>query len=222
MKTIPKYWWAIWGTMYLCILVMNLFFLHSGPAKVISCLAIALNIPYSIQKSPRDHLLHIALAFTLLADTVLAVNTTAYLGVFIFAFAQFFHFARLTHIDPRYFLVFLLMVTLITYLTPLLGIDSMFIIGTFYACLLASNLVLSITWYQRSKTKNSRSAMLGFILFTLCDLCVAASFFANTGHLPHTLAPFADYLSWVFYYPSQVLLSNSSNSKSSIRNHAHK
>jgi len=41
------------------------------------------------------YFLELALGFTLLADTILAINNTAIIGVFVFCFAQFFHLTRL-------------------------------------------------------------------------------------------------------------------------------
>ena len=208
-KPTTNIWRITWGIIYASVLILNFFYADTWPAKLLACVGIGLNIVYATQHSPRDHLLQIALSFTLLADVILSINNLAFLGVFCFAFVQFFHFARLSDLDPRYFIIFLAAITVIVYLLPLLGLESMFVIGTFYACFLGANLILSTIWYRKKPSRRSRAAMLGFILFILCDTCVAISYFSRVGLLPLPVHYYADFLSWVFYYPSQIFIAQS-------------
>ena len=57
----------------------------------------------------------------------------------------------------------------------------------------------------------------GFIAFLCCDICVALRFLALDGALPATIIPTVAFLVWVFYYPSQVLIANSSTQEPSER-----
>lgn len=217
-KQTTVFWLTIWITIYLVILILNFIIPQSLATKIISCLAISLNVLYSSQRSPKDHLLQIALGFTFLADVILAFHNSAFLGAFVFAFAQFFHFARLNTLDSRHFLTFLLFLTILVYLSSLLGLEQTIIIGSFYAFFLCANLINSILWYKKSHSLPAFRSALGFTLFVLCDLCVATSYFSHIGVFSIALFPYADYLSWVFYYPSQIFIANSSkNPKSMIK-----
>lgn len=174
--------------------------------KVFSCIGIGLNILFAYLRSPKDYLLQIALAFTLLSDVLIAVNMSAFLCVFAFVFAQFFHFSRLAKLEAKAFLWFLAALTVTVYLASLLGIEPIFAIGAFYACLLGGNLVLSVSWYRKARTFPALCAMLGFVLFVLCDICVALSYFSRIGAIPSEIARGVDYVSWIFYYPSQIFI----------------
>jgi hypothetical protein len=44
----------------------------------------------------------------------------------------------------------------------------------------------------------------------MCDINVAMSYLSVTGVIPFFIARFANFFAWLFYYPSQVLISNSS------------
>lgn len=215
-KNLVLVWRVVWVGFYVSILILNFFLQDSWLVKTISCIGIALNVVYVCYYSPKDHLLQIALAFTLLSDVILAVNNVAFLGVFVFVFAQFFHFMRLTEFDSRFFLVFLGSLTAIIYVTSLFGLEPMFVIGAFYAFLLVANLGISVVWYRRARTQSALSAMVGFLLFVLCDSCVAISYFARIGILPLAIHSYMDYMAWVFYYPSQVFLANSSKNQKTM------
>ena len=86
----------------------------------------------------------------------------------------------------------------------------MYALGAIYGYGLLSNLYLAGRWYFARRSIPSTCAFYGFILFVCCDLCVAISYLSGTGALPAFLQIFANYFAWVFYYPSQVLISNSS------------
>ena len=56
----------------------------------------------------------------------------------------------------------------------------------------------------------STCAFYGFVLFACCDLNVAISFLSTQGIIPLWAYVPANFFAWFFYYPSQVLISNSS------------
>lgn len=201
-----KVWLVIWIVFYLVIMALNYSFEGSDLVKVLSCLGIGLNVIFVYYHSPKDYLLQIALAFTLLSDVIIAVNAPAFLCVFAFVFAQFFHFSRLAKLESKALLWFLVTMTSIVYIISVLGIEPTFAMGAFYACFLIGNITLSILWYRKTKSTVALCAMLGFLLFALCDTCVALSYFSRVGILPLEVAKCTDYMSWVFYYPSQIYI----------------
>ena len=101
-------------------------------------------------------------------------------------------------------------------------IPDMYVLAFIYATSLLQNLILTHRWWKESKSNPAASdreivastcAFAGFILFILCDLNVAVSYLSVTAVLPIALARYANFFAWLFYYPSQVLTSNSSTSK---------
>lgn len=203
-------WCVVWGVFYVGIMLMNYLLPGSEIVKAISCVGIGLNVLYVWKISPKDYLLQIALAFTMLADVVIAVGAPAFLCVFVFVFAQFFHFARLSGIEERYFLMFLITLTLIVYAVSLLGLEPAVAMGTFYALLLVGNIIMSVMWYRKTRTLPALMAVLGFVLFALCDVCVLTAYASRIGLIPSAILLGADFVSWIYYYPSQIFLANSS------------
>ena len=209
-KYLKQIWQIVWGGFYVSILILNFFLQDTWPVKAIMCLGIAMNILYAYCNSPKDHLLQIALALTFFADIILALNNTSFLGVFVFTFAQFVHLVRMTNLNSQHLLAFLVILTILFFLSSLLRLEPMFVIGTTYAMLLCANFYVSYSWNKATHSTSARHAVIGFSLFVLCDICVATSYFTRIGTIPISIHPYADYLAWIFYYPSQILLANSS------------
>lgn len=207
-------WIFTWCTIYASFLVTGFIFPEDFiGTTALKYLGIFLNLVYAHHVSPKDYLLEIALLFTFLADTILVVDNSAILGVFVFAIAQFFHIARLAGLKPRAFIIFLALITIVLHVAHLANFNYMYVIGLFYASCLLTNLYLSTNWYLDTHSPAAFSAFVGFLLFALCDFCVAGSYLSRTGVLPAVLTPFANYLAWAFYYPSQIFIANSSKTK---------
>ena len=82
-----------------------------------------------------------------------------------------------------------------------------------YANTLFLNLLLARQWLKRNVPEFRRAAIcnfIGFIFFICCDLTVLVSFFSRTHFLPSFLYAPANFICWLFYFPSQILLTNSS------------
>ena len=134
-----------------------------------------------------------ALFLTLLCDFTLLFTQYAYFGVTLFSAVQLtYSYILLTKKSStaRFFYCLLAVLPFAYYFAfkgPLVCI--------FYAAILGSNLIATI--------RNRRfHLLLAFTLFALCDLCVAGyNLSSNTVFLP---------LIWIFYTPSQLLLSLSS------------
>ena len=207
-------WVAIWCTIYASFLVSGLLFPDGNIiTTIIRYLGIFLNLVYVHRNFRKDALLTIAILFTFLADTILMLDNSAFIGVFIFAVTQCFHFLRITGLRSKHFITFLVLVTVMLYLAKLTGLDFMLVMGGIYASLLVLNIIFSLRWYFKERTGNALAASIGFILFTLCDTCVMLSYFSRTGGLPMAILPVVNYLAWVFYYPSQIFIINSSKTR---------
>lgn len=211
IKKIDRLWLIVWISIYASFLFLDIFIPDFIGSSVIKYLGIFLCLIYTYHKFRHDYLLILALLFTLLADTVLVWTSYQIAGVFCFCFAQFFHMTRLTKAQPSFFIVYFLSVFLVFIFAITRGIDPIYAVSLIYAASLLTNLWLSHEWH-RSEPKNFRSicAHYGFVLFILCDVCVATEHLILDGLLPSLALPIVSVVIWFFYYPSQVLISNSS------------
>ncbi|MBQ3306269.1 hypothetical protein IJH02_02460 [Candidatus Saccharibacteria bacterium] len=209
-------WLIVWGLIYAGFLILSIFAPDALGVLLLRCSGIALALVYVFMKFPQDRLLKLALGFTLAADILLAIDNVSVIGVAVFCFAQFFHFCRLRHTNPYFLPAYFVLVASVFTLSLVLGADPMFAVAGIYGLTLLSNVGLAIYWHHKAPSFASSCAMYGFILFLLCDLCVGASYLSNTAVFPSALYPFANYFAWAFYYPSQILLSNSSKLKKSV------
>lgn len=214
LKTIDRRWLVTWLFIYVGFILLDLLFDDFVGETILKLTGIALCAVYAYQKFKKDSLLVIAMAFTMLADVILAVNNTAIIGVFTFCFAQFFHTARLQKTKPSFLAFYFAVVVIIFFVAVSLGIDPMYAISGIYAYGIFSNFYLAIRWYSAGRSTASICAAVGFFLFVCCDICVALSYLGLTGVLPFIFKRIGDFSSWVFYYPAQVLISNSSDTSS--------
>lgn len=212
LKTVNKYWLITWIVIYASFLILDLIWQDSLPVTIIKYSGIVLCLVYAFKKWPKDYLLQIAFLFTLLADTILVFDHASPIGVFVFCVAQFFHLARLSqlHFNPRSFFVYLLILLLVVAFGITQHLEIMYPLAGIYLITLIFNIVLAYAWYSSTHTLPSLCAFFGFLLFFCCDFNVGISYFSAIGTLPIALFAPANYLAWFFYYPSQVLISNSS------------
>ena len=211
LQTVDKRWLTTWAIIYVGFVILGSFFPDFIGTDILKIIGITLCLIYTCQKFKKDSLLIIALIFTLLADIILTINDVSIFGVITFCFAQFFHTARLKQTKPIFLIFYFLIATVIFLIAIYLKINPMYAIAGIYAYGLFSNLFFSIRWYFAAKSTASTCAAVGFFLFVLCDICVALSYLGVTAVLPLIFKPFGDYFAWIFYYPSQVLISNSSD-----------
>ncbi len=213
LRSIDRIWLIVWVLIYLGFMTISAFFPDVWEVSILKVIGVVLCVVYAYQKFRNDPLLIIALGFTMLADVILALDNVSLLGVFVFCIAQFFHVARMSNINSSLFIVYLVAIAIVfSSLTLILKIDPMYSMSSIYGAGLLSNIFLAMRWFIKENTTPSRCALIGFILFFCCDFCVAISYLSNTNVLPSNLAIFANYFAWAFYYPSQVLISNSSTS----------
>lgn len=213
-KRVDKVWKGIWLFIFCGFISLDAFFPNFFGVTMLKLLGLAFCFIYVIQKYSSDKLLVVAFFLTFTADLVLAFNNVSRIGVLIFVLAQFAHFARIKPLGKNVapFAVGALLAYII--LAFAAGPYCIYLLGAIYAFFLVSNLILSYKWHKKSpKNGSAISAFYGFSLFLCCDLCVAGSFFAHIHILPFFLKRLFDFLAWGFYYPSQVLISNSSTKK---------
>lgn len=212
-RQIDKIWRLIWLFIFGGFVTLDAFFPGFFGITFLKLLGIGLCLVYVIQKHREDYLIELAFAATFIADLFLAASNTSLFGVYVFAIAQFLHFSRLKGLKKHQIIIIGTLISVFFIATAALGAYSLILMGAVYAFFLISNLLLSFSWYKSAhgqKKNPAFCACLGFVLFACCDLCVAGSFFSGLHALPFIFKRLFDFFAWVFYYPSQVLISNSS------------
>lgn len=210
----PAPWPAIWAWIYLTNIILGLVDPGSTTLMIIRVGGIFLCLAYAIKRFPKDHLLHLALLATSIADVFLAANNTAETGIFIFLIAQVLHLVRLDGGKrARTPLIIFCIIGVLALVGNLYfqNVQIIYVICGFYLATILMNIYFSYQWYiHNSENPRAFMALAGFILFLCCDTCTAISYLS----LNHMFAAFfyapANYFAWLFYYPSQILVSNSS------------
>lgn len=214
LRQTDRIWRLIWLFIFAGFVALDAFFPNFFGVTFLKLLGIGLCLVYVVQKYHNDILLQLAFTATFIADLLLAVNNISLFGVFTFAMAQFIHFTRLKELKKSVFIIVCLLIsTLFIIAAAINSVHSLILMGAVYAFFLVSNLLSAREWYKKargSKKNPAFCAFAGFILFACCDLCVAGSFFSGLHALPFFFKRAFDFFAWVFYYPSQVLISNSS------------
>lgn len=217
------FWITLWSLMFIYFFTIDLLNLLLGEhliphflldtASLVKVCTIFTCFFYVSFFAPKDYLLRFALLFTFLADIVLLYNNISPIGITIFCLAQYFHIARYASLNPKIFILWSILNLLILSLTKITDIPSLYSAVFIYANTLILNLILAHYWIKREVPEFRRAALcnfLGFTLFICCDLTVVISYFARINLLPSFLFAPANFVCWLFYFPSQILLTNSS------------
>lgn len=209
LPAVSQRWLAVWAAIYLTIIIVGLFFPLSPILTSVKLLGIFLCLIFAVANFKNDSLLLVALLFTVCADVLLANNNLSTSGVMVFAMAQLAHFVRLSHNGKhvKRFFYFAIVVLAATILFP--PEYKIIVYGAIYAITLLSNLALSFRWARSNPSFHSFAALIGFALFLACDVHVFASYLTVVGVLPLEIKRYADYMAWIFYYPSQIAISAS-------------
>ena len=212
IPAIDTRWLAVWLLIYADFIVLDVYFPGFWGSSVLKYTGIFLCTIYAYQKYRKDTTLFLALFLTFLSDTILVWTDWELIGVFCFCFAQFVHMIRQTKAKPQIIGLYAITVILFFNFAILQGIKPLYAISTIYALELVCNVVLSIGRYRKNRSDyTARCNMYGFIAFIACDTCVAARYLTLDGLLPVAILPLVSFLVWVFYYPSQVLIANGSD-----------
>lgn len=209
---IEPVWPIIWAVIYLAILILGVIAPEGDLITLIKLSGICLCLLYAVMTFPKDYLLILAMLATSISDIILALNNTSTAGVITFFAVQIFHLLRFNLSKVRAIAIYLIIAVALLFLNYSLNIFPMlYAVCAFYATTLALNLCSALAWfYSDPENLHAASALLGFILFICCDLCVATSYFSLIGVLPAFCYGLANFFAWFFYYPSQILVSNSS------------
>ena len=219
LNQIDPSWLTVWTIIYLSFLTIDLFVVDFWFSSALKYLGILLCLIYAHQKAPKDWQLFCALLFTFFADTILVWTKYEFLGVMVFCIAQFFHTYRLTGDSHKsHFALYVMSLITIYFFARLFGVESLYAITAIYAFeLLLNAFIARENYFTRHEDPHARCAFYGYILFLGCDLCVGLRHLILDGLLPQQFLPLIAFMVWVFYYPSQVLLSNSSTIQQKVK-----
>lgn len=208
---VDPHWLVVWLFIYLTFIALDVLVPGYWGSSLLKYIGVFLCVIYAYRKHQHDSKLILALFLTFLADTVLVWTNMYVLGVFIFCFAQFMHFLRLTRLSKKHLGLFSVGISALTIFSAFQGNELIYSLGALYALLLISNLVMSRQRHHESpKDFRYRCAWYGFIAFVCCDFCVGLRFIMLDGVISAIALPLVAFMVWIFYYPSQVLLANSS------------
>jgi hypothetical protein len=215
IKNLPKAdgrWLFIWFMIYVSFLLLDIFFPDYQGTAILKYAGIFLCVVYAYQKYHSDTALILALLFTFLADTILVWTRYEIMGVFCFCIAQSAHLIRLNRKYAANIKLLALVLSLIVIAALLLKAPAIYVIACAYIILLFTNFILAIKDYHKNKANvHSRYGFYGFLLFICCDIYVGTRHLILDGLIGSAFLPLVNYLVWVFYYPSQVLIANSSD-----------
>lgn len=164
------------------------------------------------------NLINLALMFTVIADgfLVLATNPIQAPGTSFFACAAITYFVYLFMKEPRkirniHLLIRVLLVIVVLVIAAIVlkeKTDYLSMISMFYFTNLVLNIVFSFATFRTNKLLS-----IGLVLFALCDIVVGLSAGANVyipvkeGGIIQAIINAPINLAWLFYLPSQVLIS---------------
>ena len=199
------------GCLYAAFLALDLFWPGSGwdiPLKYLSILLCFLFV-LKAGRGKDGLLMKAALGFTLAADLFLLVLDRWYpAGVACFCVVQLLYLTRIAavrreHLPLRLALRGLLVLAAWITAGGLGALDGLTALSLFYFSQLAVNALESLTLRPPY-----RGFGVGLLLFVCCDLCVGlhnlSAWFPAAGG---PLVQFARVGMWLFYLPSQVLIS---------------
>lgn len=210
-RRITPIWIYLWLIVFGLMLIMSLSSPDGNAITIVKLSGIVLCLLYVAITSPKDYLLLAAMLATCVADIILANNNIDATGIVVFIITQLLH---LLHLHGHELKVPIIIYSIVA--TALIALDIIFKIipllylaCALYAILLVTNLVTAARWRHR-EPHNPRAlvALLGFALFFCCDFCTGISYLSLVGVFPALLYAPANFFVWLFYLPSQILLSN--------------
>ncbi|MBQ8991823.1 hypothetical protein IJ103_02010 [Candidatus Saccharibacteria bacterium] len=200
-------WLLVWGAIYVAFLVMGADKESDVVATTLKYGGLILCFIYVLLYARRDVYLVLAMGLTVIADGILVYNNVSEIGVGVFLLVQVAHLLRFTQIRSVSPLVPLLLAGLAVGFGLIQNeVPMMFVLAVAYAVLIFTNIYQVAKWYKVEKSSASKYALVGFLLFLLCDVCVGISYLTTTVTLPHFVTILANYMAWVFYLPAQISL----------------
>ena len=207
LKDLGLWWLVLWVIIYVSFLILDLFPGFLPITTGLKYSGLVLCFLYVLKHSRRDVFLVLALGLTLIADGILIYNNVSVIGVSVFILVQATHFLRFSRIRAVSPLLMLLTSALVVAAGSLRSeIPFLFVLAIAYAVLIFTNIYEAFRWCFTERSTASRFALIGFILFLLCDISVGLSYVTTTATLPHFITILSNYLAWAFYLPAQVLI----------------
>lgn len=201
--------------IYICFISVELFHIKTAiDMNIIKYIGIALCFLITLisngnEINKRDiNLLQIGMVFTLIADFFLVILDYHIAGVVMFSIVQMIYITRYTegnsnHIIKRLVGVFIF-ISIIYLLVNryIMKFEYLIAMGLFYSICILISILKSIKAGKTMMYPNLNKNMIiwGMVLFALCDLNVALARIEQIHNISSNLI-------WVFYLPSQVLLS---------------
>lgn len=207
----PHLFLAAQAVLYAAFLGLDLFLPGTGWDVPLKYLSILLCFLWSLGSAGNldGKLTSTALAFTLLADLFLLVLDRWYgAGVASFCVVQLLYLARIHRAGTRPLALRLLLRAGLAALLLIAGaalgaLNGLTALTLIYFSQLAANFIAGLSLGRRGMVFT-----LGLLLFIGCDLCVGLNNLSSV--LPQAavlaLLPFARVGMWLFYLPSQVLI----------------
>lgn len=196
-KTI-KYFITIESIMYISFIVLDILNINSSYIKY---LGIILCFTYSVLN--KNKIISLALLFTLISDYFLLLKEDNYiLGVTTFLIVQLIYVFFLHNNEcNNLYKIRLSIYVVIVLIFSILKLPILYLITLLYFSTLVMNAIASLS------NKKLKIMSIGFFLFIGCDICVGLHNILNNG----TLYNIVTIMMWIFYLPSQVLISIGGN-----------
>ena len=181
------------------------------------CFIVAIG-SYRFCYSKRDWaFLAAAMGFTLASDYFLVLVHNYRAGVFVFCFVHMIYILRVSDNWEKSLMKIgatilggWLAFVIFAFIPALPILDTLIVFAVVYAALFIQNIVAHIKLYQRDSgfpMVNRRLMLAGMILFALCDIHVLMFNLPRFIPISPAIAAWGYAWMWVFYAPSQLLLS---------------
>jgi len=206
---------AFMAIIYFLFIFFDLYYFDTGNSYSITLKYTSIIIFFILSLSIGENgistrdtiLLQLALFFTLCADTCLLILNNFFIGVFFFCIVQFLYILRHSKSlsISKLLISLFLMILIPLYMIKLfpLNIDiKLIIISTIYLIFLINSLLVAIKFNQ--------IVALAMTLFFFCDINVGISHILSIYPVYLWNIPLnflTSFLVWIFYFPSQLLLS---------------
>lgn len=189
----------------------NIYSVGLKYSTIVFCFIISLLIGSDGYGKEDTQLVQLARLFNLIADYFLVIACNFNIGVFFFALVQIAYIIRHSIMEnKRYKNLIFFIIALTIALIELVNINitsiekELIILVIIYAALLTTSLYCAVSTISRGKypKKSSWIIALGMFLFFMCDLNVGLYNILRESDIKF----FLGYLIWLFYLPSQLLL----------------
>lgn len=192
----------------------NFYSTYLKYSTMVLCFVISILIGKDGYNKKDTFMLQFARLFTLIADYYLLIIDNYKLGIMCFCVVQTIYIIRHSLMEKNIYknAVFLIIALIVSLLTPILvninNFDKdLLALGSLYGSLLITSVYCALSTIKRSYYPKGGAYIIsaGIILFLLCDLNVALfNIVSSIGFSKYEF--FIGFLIWLFYCPSQILL----------------